>query len=369
MTRSSISGSRRSRLAIVQAALFLAAIATPLAVNLAGVDGGDPQTENRELATMNEGVFAWFGDHFGLRSTLVKANAGLEYFGFHLSPSPSVIRGRDGWLYYGDSDAVEDFVSRHPLNAQEVAAWRDTVVRSRDWLQARGAAYVFTIAPDKHVIYPEHMPLSMHPVHTTRRMDQVLEAVASSGVAVDVRPAVEAAKARERVYHLTDSHWNARGALVAYQQIVNAVRAQNPAVPPAWKRSDFEEGERRVSGLDLARMMGLHRALHELDLMLIPKRPRLARVVDPPGAEITSESGRIVTAIPGSHLPRAVVFRDSFTTALAPFLAEHFSRAVFLWQKDFVPEQVVEEGADVVIYEIAGRHLYDFVASPSLIAE
>jgi len=116
-------------------------------------------------------------------------------------------------------------------------------------------------------------------------------------------------------------------------------------------------------------MMGLNRRLHEVDLTLIPKRRRLATVVDPPGAEISSELGRIVTAIPGSHLPRAVVFRDSFSTALAPFLAEHFSRTVFLWQKDFVPEQVVEEGADVVIYEIAGRQLYNFVASPSLIAE
>jgi hypothetical protein len=48
---------------------------------------------------------------------------------------------------------------------------------------------------------------------------------------------------------------------------------------------------------------------------------------------------------------------------------EHFSRAVFLWQKDFVPEQIVQEGADVVIYEIAGRNLYNFVASPTLISE
>ena len=160
-------------------------------------------------------------------------------------------------------DAVEDYVSRSPLTEQEVEAWRETVVRSRDWLRARGAAYVFTIAPDKHVIYPEHMPASMHQVGPSRRMDQVLEAVAASGVAVDVRPAIEAAKSGERVYHLTDSHWNARGALVAYQSIVAALRAQHPAVPAAWKRSDFEEVERETGGLDLARMMGLNRMLRE----------------------------------------------------------------------------------------------------------
>lgn len=369
MTHSSISGSRRSRFGVVQAVLFLTVISVPLALNLVGGDGGDAQTENRELASLDDGVFAWFADHFGLRAAFVKANAHLEYFAFRTSPSPSVIRGRDGWLYYGESDAIEDYVGRRPLTAQEVDAWRETVERSRDWLRARGAAYVFTIAPDKHVAYPEHMPESLHPVRSSRRMDQVLAAVAGSGVAVDVRPAIEEAKSHERVYHLTDSHWNARGALAAYQPIVAALRAQKPELPPAWQRSDFEELEQEIGGLDLARMMGLNHALHEMNLTLIPKRRRLATVVDPPGAPITAELGRIVTEIPGSHLPRAVVFRDSFTTALAPFLAEHFSRAVFLWQKDFVPEQVIEEGADVVIYEIAGRNLYDFVASPSLIGE
>jgi hypothetical protein len=62
-----------------------------------------------------------------------------------------------------------------------------------------------------------------------------------------------------------------------------------------------------------------------------------------------------------------VIFRDSFATAMAPFLSEHFSRAVYLWQKDFVPAQVVAEDPDVVIYEIAGRHLYNFIPSPELI--
>ena len=164
------------------------------------------------------------------------------------------------------------------------------------------------------------------------------------GVAVDLRPAVEAAKARERVYHLTDSHWNARGALVAYQQIVEAVRAQDPAVPPAWKRSDFEEVERQTGGLDLARMMGLNHVLQRDGSHARPEAAPAGEGRRSAGRRRSAELGRIVTAIPGSHLPRAVVFRDSFTTALVPFLAEHFSRAVFLWQKDFIPEQVVTEG-------------------------
>jgi hypothetical protein len=354
--------------AVIQSALFVAALSLPLAANLSGRDGAEAGPENREeLATMNDGVFAWFDDHFGLRSTLVTWNARLEYFVLGVSPSPSVVRGRSDWLFYAESDAIEDHVSRSPLGPAEVEAWRDTVIRSRNWLRARGAAYVFTVAPDKHVTYPEQFYPSVHRVGHSLRMDQVLDALVDTGVGVDLRPVMAAAKARERIYHLTDSHWNPRGAHAAYQAIIDAVRQQLPAVPAAWKRSDFEAIERKREGLDLARMMGLRDVLHEVDLALVPRRPRLANVVDPPGVSATVELGRIVTEIPGSTLPRAVVFRDSFSTALIPFLSEHFSRTVYLWQKDFVPEQVVEEGADVVIYEIASRHLYNFVASPALI--
>jgi hypothetical protein len=348
--------------------LFVGALWLPLTANLAGRDGADPAAEKRELATLDDGVFSWFEDHFGFRAQLVSWNARLEYAGLGVSSSSSVARGSGGWLFYAESDALADHVSDSPLTAAEIDAWRETVVKSRDWLQRRHAAYVFTVAPDKHVIYPEHFPSSVRRVGSSLRMDQVLESVHDTGVAVDLRPSIVAAKAQQRVYHQTDSHWNARGALVAYQDIIAAVRAQNRQVPPAWTRSDFAEVEQPFDGLDLARMMGLGKILREVDVVLTPRRPRLARVVDPPGASAAAEIGRLVTEIPGSTLPRAVIFRDSFTTALVPFLSEHFSRAVYLWQKDFVPQQIEAEGADVVIYEIASRNLYNFVPSPALIS-
>jgi alginate O-acetyltransferase complex protein AlgJ len=241
-------------------------------------------------------------------------------------------------------------------------------MRANAWLRQRDIAYVFTIAPDKHVIYPEHMPSSIRVVQATSRTDQVYAALEHSGVSVvDLRPALLEARDRERLYYLTDTHWNDRGAFIAYQCIIEAVRAQVPATPPAWKRADFEEREQESSGRDLAGMMGLKRVLRETDLQLVPLRKRRAHVVDPPGVEPMSELGRLVTEIPDSSLPRAVIFRDSFVSRLVPLLSEHFSRAVYLWQNDFDATAVADEHPDVVIEEIVGRHLYEFLASPELV--
>ena len=63
-----------------------------------------------------------------------------------------------------------------------------------------------------------------------------------------------------------------------------------------------------------------------------------------------------------------MIFRDSFGSALVPLLAEHFSRALHLWQYNFDPRVVTKERPTVVIQEWVGRRLatllpYDAVAA------
>jgi hypothetical protein len=371
----------RARLDAAVVILFLAIIALPLAANLAGRDGADPAAENRELAAFphldlgwrsipvfGNGLAAWFEDHFGFRSTLVKWYGESRLFVLGVSPSTTVVKGRDDWFFYADDKSIEDFANDPPMTPDAIENWRESLVRTRDWLRGRGIAYVFTVAPDKHVIYHEEMPPTIARVAAVSRTDQLLAVARDAGVAaVDARPALFDGKTGERLYQKTDTHWNDRGAFLAYRKIIEAVRMQNPAVPPAWPRADFDADARETPGMDLAGMMGLTRALRETDLVLVPRRPRAAVVVEPAGAEATAEEGRLVTEIAHSRLPRALIVRDSFTSRLVPFLSEHFSRAVYLWQNDFLPEDVEKERPDVVIQEIVGRHLYNFIPSPELV--
>jgi alginate O-acetyltransferase complex protein AlgJ len=360
--------------------LFVAAISLPLAVNIAGVDGADPGAENRELAPfpridrsavsiarLPAAFSAWFDDHFGFRSLLVRWYGESRLFVLRTPPSAAVIEGEHGWFFYGDDKSVEDYANAEPMSDEALANWRAAIVRARDWLRARNVEYVFTITPDKHVIYADEMPPTLARVGELSRTDQLFTALQDTGLAVDVRGNELAAKARERVYQQTDTHWNDRGALVAYQQIIRAVRARVPRTPPAWARTDFVDEDRRIEGLDLAGMMGLTRVLREVDMTLVPRRPRRARVIEPAGAKPTDEEGRLVTEIDDPSLPRAVIFRDSFTSRLVPFLSEHFSRAVYLWQNDFDAGVVTREHPDVVIQQIVGRHLYNFIPSPELV--
>ena len=355
-------------------ALFAIAIALPLVVSLVSValgvtgpgrDGAAPWparvTSVKSLGKWPERFRRWFKDHYAFRRPLIRAHGRLLFQGFGLSPSPTVLIGRDGWWYYADDGAMEDIVSASPLGARDLEIWRRTLYHNREWLAARGIPYLFVLAPDKHLVYPEFLPATVRPLGGART-DQLTEYVrARSQVDVlDLRPVLVDAKRAGRVYHRTDTHWNKRGSLVAYLEIVRWIARVRPGTPvPA--RDDFEFYTATGGGHDLPRMLGLESLVSEEILEVHPRTPRRARVVEPADGGTDLERGRVVTELPDPSLPRMLFFRDSFLSPLIPFLAEQCSRCVFLWEKDLDPAAVERERPDIVIHQMVGRRLQTYL--------
>lgn len=361
-------------------ASFLAIIAAPPVATLLGADGADEVAENRKLAEFPAstltwanvrgflpGLDAWFSDHFAFRQHLVRAYGISRYMWMGVSPSPAVGLGPKGWLFFIDDGGLEDFTNQAPLTETQLQNWRDAVVRAQKWCRAHNIGYAFTIFPDKGQIYPELFPQTARRVNSMSRTDQILTAISDTGAGIDVRQALRDEKRNVRVFQKTDTHWNSRGAYIGYRTVIDALRLQVPSIPPPKPLSAFEPATRHIMGMDLAGMMGLRRVLGEEDLRLVPKEPRQYVVVEPKWNIVEAGEGRIVTEIPGSTLPRAVVFRDSFTSAMAPFFSEHFSRVVYLWRNDFDVDPILAEHPDVVLQEIVSRHVQWYEPSPQVI--
>jgi hypothetical protein len=330
------------------------------------LDRDVPSAENRVLAewpqlrwdeaslrALPEQLTRYFEDHFAFRQRLVRWQAVVRMRVLGVSPSSAVIRGRDGWLFYAGDGAIEDYASAPPLTDAELEHWRSTLQDISDWLRVRGIAYVFVISPDKHAIYPEYMPATIRRAAVSR-IDQLVSHLREHSTVrvVDLRPALLAAKSSERVYHRTDTHWNDRGALVGYQQIVGTLAADIPALHPT--RSAFDPRVVRTGGLDLAGMLGLTDVLQEEDLVLVRRPATTARIIEPQSPNPRFMHARIVTEAPNRG-PRAVVFMDSFGAGLVRFLSEDFSRVVYLWQSNVDLAVVREERPRVVIQEWVGR--------------
>lgn len=361
-------------------ALFLLGLALPLLGVRIGNHGWDiaSRAENRRMAdeptllrlqdahvtstggklkalARFPGQFKYYlSDHFGFRSLLIRAHGLLMVKCLGVTSNPAVILGKDGWLYLGNDGSLEDWRNIDPFTPAQLEQWRQMLEARDRFCRTRGIPYLFVVAPSKYDIYPEHMPDALTQVRRECRLDQLLEYLRSTHSPVqvlDLRAPLLAAKPDGvRLFQKTDTHWNDRGAWIAYKAIAMAAKAHVPGVR-ILAEEDFVPATRVRSGMDLAGLLGLNDVLSEQSLDLIPRIPlRLPHVEQNMVEPITTEP----TA---SGQPRMVMFRDSFMTTVLPFLAESFGRGVYLWEDGFDPSVIRAEHPDIVIQQFAQRKL------------
>ena len=325
----------------ITVALFFVLIATPFAGMWFGSGPGAfvDESEKRVPAAaparprsvsaalkFTDQVDAYVQDHFAFRKTLIRAHSALLYFGLETSPSPKVALGRNGWLFYnGDRDdgrPIADYRGTEPLTVKQLDWLRAMIQDQHEWLQSRGITYLFVIIPSKEAIYSEFLPAALTQVGAQSPREQLMDYLAGRGLPVlDLTPALREAAQRAPVFHKTDTHWNSYGSLVASRSILKALGL------PAESEQDFDPQTVTIPGGDLARMLNLGRELREETTEYVPRRPRRGN----PQPVSKKDMSNVEGGVEDPALPRAVVYHDSFTASLIPFLTEHFSRVTYIW--------------------------------------
>jgi hypothetical protein len=313
-----------------------------------------------------------FADRFGMRSALIVAQhwALVDIFG--VSPVANVMIGRDGWLFWLGEDARS--LDRHYRGTRrvpdfEAEAYVAEVKRRHEYLRSRGIAYLPIIVPEKFTIYPEYLPSWVAPGRNPTLLARTMDRLAEDGSVpyVDLRPVLRETKGGERLYYLTDSHWNLAGAGVAYVAIMHAVQALLPGrlatvAPPV--RPPYIAG-RDVYWGDLARAMGIPFRFTEPDYLpldAVTSNPRRAGLLARP---IAMRGLMTIYEHPNADLPRLVMNRDSMAVALIPLLSENFHRSVYVQSTALARETIEREHPDIVIDEIVERGMIKIAQSPT----
>ncbi len=327
-------------------------------------------SENRELAkaptiVTDAGAFNWnvlsdagtyFEDHFAYRNQLVAANAHIRGL-FGTSSTDQVVLGSDGWLYYGGT--LPDYLGQSTLTNRELNNIAHNLALAQGYVESNGAAFAFTLAPNKNTLYPGHMPyyyLASDAVSNAQRLKPLLDSAGVNYVDLfDVFATYD-----EEYYLKLDSHWDNRGALIAARALQDAVGrscAIDGAAPVA--RTDF-------SG--------------DLESMLYPYGARsdsnyyYEGINDEPGMSGSSWSyiqGEGVTdafVVTRSAAGRGslLMFRDSFGNALLPYAATLYGQGVFSKLIPYNLPTMLDCRAQVVVIERAERHLAYLVENPPI---
>lgn len=278
-------------------------------------------------------------DHFFLRQSMISAWSSLNVELLHTSISDSVILGRDGWLYY--EGALSDYTGTGLLSDREIYSAARNLALVKEYAESQGARFLFTVAPNKNSLYPEHMP-SVTVFSRERNADRLAAALEEQGVAyLDLFPVLGGED--ETLYFARDSHWNSKGAALGADAINAALG----------RETSYYQGPFTV------------RPVHPGDLyeMLFPTGSWLEddQVY---GGELafeyeapirSAENITIMTAKDGEG--SLLMFRDSFGNLLYPYLADSFGSALFSRSADYRLDFIAQRSANYVVVELVERNL------------
>ena len=281
----------------------------------------------------------YIADHFALRQEMVTLNAALHTGLLATSPAEKVICGTDGWLYY--TETLADYQHKPVLTEEQARETAALLAEMQAYCEARGARFLFTIAPNKNSLYPEHMPGRYLQAEMPNHYAMLRPYLEEYGVHyADLFTFLSAQD--ETLYLKTDSHWSNRGAALAHDFLMQQLELPHTAFAQApYTTANTHRG-------DLYEMLypagkALEAQQQYQTTFSYVREPRTAEDILIETTKAEAPNGRLLLC------------RDSFGNALHPFLAEDFRETVITRQMPYPLEQVQE--GDTVIIEIVERNL------------
>lgn len=326
-------------------------------------------TENRDLAprprfgSVSSDSFptafdAYYTDHFELRNPFLLFNSAFKTKVFDVPPvNTKGLLGADGWMYF-TRNLKDAYLGGNRFNEEQLLRYYEVLTYRQRFLDSIGCAYYFVIVPVKPTIYPEFLPTALRSADQESASDQLVKLLdtVKEIKLIDLRPILREAKGGTRLFHKTDSHWNDYGAFLGYQGIMSRISDDFPLLEPR-PISDFKIDSLNVEGMNLTRILGIYHDITEMNIRLTPEfAVQSTEGVEsgypaPKWFRFKSQYEEVyVTA--NDSLPKLLVTRDSFGKALMPYLNEHFSKSVYLfdgWHYGLHEDIVVKEKPDIFI--------------------
>ena len=264
--------------------------------------------------------------------------------------SRQVVAGKDGFLFFADT--LDDF-QHGSLTDAEIAALTEKLLALQRVLAQEGRRLVVLVAPNKNAVYPEMMPPHILPSEKDG-LARVNTALASAGLNVlDAQAVLLAGKQEGLLYFKGDSHWNARGARLVYQELMRLTETAAPDY------ADAALLEGRAGDLTLLCQPGT--APVEPDA-----EPDIQRAYRTQRPMRSLNDARIQTSSGTTELTMLVV-RDSFGEGLFPYLANTAGKLVFSRSDKDVAQQAGDAQADWVVVEVVQRNLRDWLLDGALV--
>jgi peptidoglycan/LPS O-acetylase OafA/YrhL len=278
------------------------------------------------------GVLVSSHDHtatHGFEKLAIKRKGFEHAFG----SSTSWYRGKDDWLFLGNAN--DNTVAKLKLAIKPDAARLNAAQHVFSQISASVAGYgtrvVLFVAPNKSTVYPEYLPDELTP-SSTRYVSYFVNALKDvPGLTVyDATNDLLASKRLQGIlYWKTDTHWNRKGAFVAYAGFSGRLGLPVPGVD--FKRGQVHSGD--LIGISKLKNFPLNA---DDDWSLVWKENPVWREEDIPNEQKTTFGSAVVVTNSRPLSNKHVwVLGDSFARSLRPYFNATFKEVRYVghWEQ------------------------------------
>lgn len=256
----------------------------------------------------------YFTDHFAFRPQMVSSNAQIYGKLFGTSTTDQVLIGKNNWMYY--TETLNDYTGQHLMTERALKNVVHNLALMQKYVESRGSEFLLVIAPNKNSIYDENMPYYYRKRTGKNNYERLMPLLDSAGIHyTDLFTAF--AESDEVLYLERDSHWTNKGAVLAYNQIM-----ENTDL-------DYETYEHIPYEVKKDHMGDLTEMLYPENSEPDENEYYQKEWLHSYNNEVTDNMDDwIETSSPKSDAC-LLMYRDSFGESILPFLAEEFGNAYF----------------------------------------
>lgn len=323
-----------------------------------------PEFSINEINAYPSSYEAYFNDNLPFRTQFIELDSLIKYFVFQESPSDQVVLGEDGWLFYNPGgvhyNPMADYCGQSTISQEEMEQAAQKLVQARDQLAAAGKEFVVMITPNKECIYSDKIPAEYPKAAEETRCDRLaayLREHTDLSVVYPKKQLLEAIKdyPEYSFYYKTDTHWNYLGAYVGAKALLSELGIEMPEL------SEISIEKIDYTG-DLAGMMGLTKYLnYDWDYVVSGYSSGKDVQLEFIGENFSDPMKYLGYSAKDADQRKLCVLRDSYTTAMTPYLTSMFSESVLLHRDIYTPELLAEIDADVVVLQVVERQLESFL--------